>query len=105
MADENGIYKVVTANRLRDGIIVYFNSDSGWTADIHQATVAAGEDAEALVAVAEQDATSNLVVGVYAIEITGDHQPLTARERIRAEGPSIRYGDDALPANNSDFEI
>lgn len=105
MADDNGIYKVVTANRLRDGIIVYFNRDSGWTADIHAATVAAGEDADALVAVAEKDAQSNLVVGVYAIEITGDHQPLTARERIRAEGPSIRYGEDALPANNSDFEI
>ncbi len=105
MADDNGIYKVVTANRLRDGIIVYFNRDSGWTADIHAATVAAGEDADALVAVAEKDAKSNLVVGVYAIEITGDHQPLTARERIRAEGPSIRYGEDALPANNSDFEI
>ena len=105
MADDNGIYRVVTANRLRDGIIVYFNKDSGWTADIHEATVAEGEDADALVAVAEKDAKSNFVVGVYAIEITGDHQPLTARERIRAEGPSIRYGEDALPANNSDFEI
>ncbi len=99
------VYRVVTANRLRDGIIVYFNSDSGWTADIHAATVAAGADADALVAVAEKDAKANFVVGVYAIEITGDHQPLTARERIRADGPSIRYGDDALPANNSDFEI
>lgn len=99
------VYRVVTANRLRDGIIVYFNSDTGWTADIHAATVASGEAADALVAVAEKDAKTNFVVGVYAIEITGDHQPLTARERIRADGPSIRYGDDALPANNSDFEI
>ncbi len=99
------VYRVVTANRLRDGIIVYFNSDGGWTADIHAATVASGTEADALVAAAEQDAAANLVVGVYAIEITGDHQPLSARERIRAEGPSIRYGDDALPANNSDFEI
>ncbi|MEN3975216.1 DUF2849 domain-containing protein [Emcibacter sp. SYSU 3D8] len=99
------VYRVVTANRLRDGVIVYFNSDSGWTAQIHEATVAAGEESEALVAAAEKDAAANLVVGVYAIEITGDHQPLTARERIRAAGPSIRFGDDALPANNSDFEI
>ena len=105
MADDTGIYRVVTANRLRDGVIVYFNSDSGWTADIREATVASGEDAETLTAAAEKDAKANLVVGVYAIEITGDHQPLTARERIRADGPSIRYGDDAVPVNNSDFEI
>ena len=99
------VYRVVTANRLRDGIIVYFNHDSGWSVDIQAATVAAGADADALVAAAEKDASANLVVGVYAIEITGDHEPLTARERIRAAGPSIRFGDDALPANNSDFEI
>ena len=105
MADETGIYRVVTANRLHDGIIVYYNKDSGWTADIREATVASGEDADALVALAEKDAAANVVVGVYAIEITGDHQPLTARERIRSAGPSIRYGDDALPQNNSDFEI
>lgn len=99
------VYRVVTANRLRDGIIVYYNKDSGWTADIRSATVASGEDIDAVTAAAEQDVKSNLVVGVYAIEIAGDHQPLTARERIRAEGPSIRFGDDAVPANNSDFEI
>ncbi len=105
MADDTDIFKVVTANRLRDGVIVYFTRDGGWTPDIHAATVAAGEDADALVTAAEKDAKANLVVGVYAIEITGDHEPLTARERIRAKGPSIRFGEDALPANNSDFEI
>jgi sulfite reductase (NADPH) hemoprotein beta-component len=105
MADETGIYRVVTANRLRDGVIVYYNKDSGWTADIREATVASGEDVDALAAVAEKDAKANVVVGVYAIEITGDHQPLSARERIRSAGPSVRYGDDALPRNNSDFEI
>ncbi len=99
------VYRVVTANRLRDGIIVYYSRESGWTPDIRLATVAAGAEVEALTQAAEKDAAANVVVGVYAIEITGDHRPLSARERIRAEGPSIRFGDDALPANNSDFEI
>ncbi|MGE0667343.1 MAG: DUF2849 domain-containing protein [Sphingomonadales bacterium] len=105
MADETGIYRVVTANRLRDGVIVYYTAGGGWTADIREASVASGEDVDTLLGAAEKDAKENVVVGVYAIEITGDHRPLTARERIRAVGPSIRYGDDALPANNSDFEI
>jgi hypothetical protein len=99
------VYRVVTANRLRDGIIVYYNKDSGWTADIRAATVASSEEIDALTAIAEKDVKSNVVVGLYAVEIAGDHQPLTARERIRADGPSIRFGDDAVPVNNSDFEI
>lgn len=106
MADgDQSVFRVVTANRLRDGVIVYYNSDGTWTPDIHAATVVTGDDADPLVAAAEKDAKANLVVGVYAIEITGDHQPLSARERIRATGPSIRFGDDAVPSNNSDFEI
>lgn len=106
MADgDQEIYRVVTANRLRDGAIVYFNRDSGWSEAIRDATVAAGDEIDALVALAERDVSNNVVVGAYTIEIAGDHQPLSARERIRAHGPSIRFGDDAVPVNNSDFEI
>ncbi len=106
MADgDQSVYRVVTANRLRDGIIVYFNRDAGWSEHLRDATVASGEEIDGLVALAEKDVQSNNVVGAYTIEIAGDHQPLTARERIRAEGPSIRFGEDALPRNNSDFEI
>jgi hypothetical protein len=99
------VYRVVTANRLRDGAIVYFNRELGWREAIAEATVAASDEIDALVARAEQDVRANLVVGAYTIEIAGDHQPLSARERIRASGPSIRFGEDAVPANNSDFEI
>jgi sulfite reductase (NADPH) hemoprotein beta-component len=106
MADgDQEVFRVVTANRLRDGAIVYLNRDAGWSESIGDATVASDAEIDDLVARAEEDVKSNLVVGAYTIEIAGDHQPLSARERIRAQGPSIRFGEDALPANNSDFEI
>ena len=108
MADSEGIFQVVTANRLRDGLIVYMTKDgerTGWTENISYAHVAEGDDIDALMAVAEQDVTGNVVVSPYAIEIAGDHDPLTARERIRAAGPSIAFGDDAVPFNRTDFDI
>ena len=98
-------FQVVTANRLRDGAIVYLNAESGWVDNIAQATVASEDEIEALLKRAEKDADENLIVEAYPVEITGAHEPLSARERIRAAGPSIRYGDDAVPVNSSDFEI
>ena len=98
-------FQVVTANRLRDGAIVWLNSSEGWVEDITQATVAAEDEIEALLAAGESDVAANLVLDVYTVEITGAHEPLSAREKIRANGPSVRYGDDAVPINNSDFEI
>ena len=98
-------FQVVTANRLRDGVIVYLNREQGWVEDIAEATVAAEDEISALVTQGEKDAAANVVVEVYPVEIPGSHEPLSARERIRAQGPSIRYGEDAVPTNNSDFEI
>ncbi|MFN3230527.1 MAG: DUF2849 domain-containing protein [Alphaproteobacteria bacterium] len=102
---DDATFKVITANRLGDGIIVYFSAASGWQESINDATVASGDEVDALLERAEQGVDANQVVDVYAVEITGAHEPLSARERIRASGPSIRFGDDALPTNNSDFEI
>ena len=98
-------FQVVTANRLGSGAIVYLNKDTGWVPSIGEATVASEDKIDALMKKAEADVAANVVVEAYPIEITGNHEPLSARERIRAQGPSIRYGDDAVPMNNSDFEI
>ncbi|MDA0338392.1 MAG: DUF2849 domain-containing protein [Proteobacteria bacterium] len=98
-------FQVVTANRLRDGAIVYLNDESGWVESISQATVASEDEIDNLIKRAEKDVAANLIVEAYPIEITGAHEPLSARERIRAAGPSVRYGDDAVPVNSSDFEI
>ena len=103
MDDET--FQVITANRLRDGIIVYFNAASGWQESIKDATVVSGDEVNTLLTQVEQDVAANRIVDAYAVEITGAHVPLSARERVRAAGPSIRYGEDAVPTNNSDFEI
>lgn len=108
MTDSEQIYQVVTANRLRDGTIVYMTKDgtrTGWSDNISYAYVADESEIEALVAQADTDIKNNVVVGAYAIEIAGNREPISARERIRAAGPSTRYGDDAVPFNSSDFEI
>lgn len=108
MSDSEEIYQVITANRLRDGLIVYLTKDdsvTGWTETIGYAHIAGEDEIEALLATAKTYEDSNVVVGTYAVEIAGSKVPLTARERIRAAGPSVRYGDDAVPFNSSDFEI
>jgi len=102
---DDDTYQVVTANLLVSGKIIYLNANSGWHDDIKDATVAAGDEVEELLARAQRDVAANQVVDAYAIEITGAHEPISARERIRANGPSVRYGEDAVPANNTDFEI
>lgn len=108
MSDSEEIYQVITANRLREGVIVYMTKDgnvTGWTENIDYAYVAGEDEIEGLLDIAKGYELSNAVVGTYAVEIAGSKVPLTARERIRADGPSIRYGDDAVPFNSSDFEI
>jgi hypothetical protein len=99
MSDETETYMAITANRLRDGIIVYFREKDGatvWTTALADATAyAAGEDMEAALGRAKEFIKSGLVISVYAVEITGNNMPLSAREAIRAHGPSIKYGADA----------
>ena len=82
---------VITANRLSDGRVLWLGN--GWVENLAQARVVVG-DAAAAAALAEAQAAerARLVVGVYAAEVVetaaGPH-PVTMKERIRAEGPSI----------------
>ena len=98
-------FQVITANRLRDGAIVWMNQDSGWVERVDDATVAAGDEIDALLKKAETDVEKNVVVEVYPVEVTGSHEPLSAREKVRAAGPSILYGEDAVPTKRTDFDI
>ncbi len=88
--------QAATANRLRDGAVVYLAADGSWStrfADSAVAEDAAG--AERLAAVANQAALDRVVVGPYLIEVAvagGRLQPLGTRERIRASGPSVSEG-------------
>jgi sulfite reductase (NADPH) hemoprotein beta-component len=88
--------QIVTANRLRDGAVVYLGADSRWSTMIADSAVARDAAAAAsLMATAERAVADRVVVGPYLIEVAvtgGLPQPLGTRERIRAFGPSIAAG-------------
>jgi hypothetical protein len=106
--------KVITANRLADGIVVYAGHDGSWSERLSQAKIFASKaEAEAGLFVAQDDAKRNLVVEPVAVEVTEDASGLravTLREAIRAQGPTIDFlprthalahGADASPANSA----
>ncbi len=92
--------KIITANRLTDGIVVYL-SGAGWETAIHEAAVLSASDAlEAGLDTARRAIANREVVDVNAIDVTvGDDRrpvPVRLRERIRAFGPTVAFGEMAL---------
>jgi hypothetical protein len=85
--------KVLTANRLSDGAVVYLGA-GGWSEWIDAASVAADETAAAdLEARGAQAVAERQVVDPYLIDVISEGGHLAAarlRERIRAAGPTVR---------------
>ncbi len=85
--------KVMTANRLKDGTIVYLAEGENWVERLSLARLAqTGESQQALEAAAERAVQRQVVVGPYLIDVEADHsaiRPIGQRERIRACGPTI----------------
>jgi len=80
---------MVTANRTRDGAVVYRTAAHGWSTTIADAAIVRTvEDARALLA--ESVADGVVAIGPYIapVEITNDGKiaPGNLREHIRAEG-------------------
>lgn len=92
-----GTKKVVTANRLIDGLVVFVGPGPDWVTEIDRAVVL--EDGRALDAALEFGADEVLarkILDPYAIDVTvadGSAVPTRLRERIRAIGPSVDYGE------------
>ena len=109
MKDSIEVFKVITANRLGDGIVVYLTKDGkdlGWSTSIEDAAIFHDSVVDRVLRLAESEVEANVVVGLYAIEIRGKHRPLSTRETIRASGgPSIKYGEDALAPDEPDYMI
>jgi sulfite reductase (NADPH) hemoprotein beta-component len=83
---------LVTANRLRDGRVVWLAADGGWTEAVRDAAVFAGEQVETGLARGQEAELHQLVVGPYAVEVTlgaAGPVPLRMRERVRLDGPSV----------------
>jgi len=85
--------KIVSANDLLEGDVVYLDEAGGWTRDLNRAAVA--HDAEAAQALlADAIAQQDRIVGPDLIEIglstSGVRRPVHYRDIFRERGPSNR---------------
>jgi hypothetical protein len=86
--------QVLTANRLDNGRVVFLAEDGRWVSLLGEARIAhdpaAASELEVLGAADEQACR---VVGCYLIPVAqrdGRVEATSARERIRAQGPSVQ---------------
>lgn len=91
--------KALTANRLADGEVVFWN-DGRWVERFADAQLWAADDPAAVEAEAGGKNQPTVVVDVYLIDLIeseGVWAPLSYRERIRALGPSnhLQHGKQA----------
>jgi Protein of unknown function (DUF2849) len=86
--------QVMTANRLRDGEVVFLTRAGEWSEKIDDAVLAQEPLAVAAIeARAAADVGANLVTGQYLFDATRVKGLIRAdhiRERIRTLGPSVR---------------
>jgi hypothetical protein len=86
--------KVLTANRLKDGVSVWYTGKE-WSELFEKSHIAHTQDDESeLTAIGTQAYANNEVVDVNLIEVKRDSGLLIAtrlRERIRVDGPTIEY--------------
>jgi hypothetical protein len=88
--------KIISANRLSDGLVVYFAAEGTWTLDIAGAKSFATEaELDAGLKFAKSDEKRNLVVDPFAVAVEAAGAkavaPLSLRNAIRAKGPTIAY--------------
>jgi len=89
---------VITASFTADGTVAYLKADGSFSPKLADASVfERKEDAEAARKQAAQ--TEAVVTDPYLMQVAGESsdsaQPsdvLTARERIRSQGPTVPYG-------------
>ncbi len=90
--------KVVTANALIEGDVVYLTVDDRWTRDLAQAEIITDE-AHAQLRQLMAEAQPDQVVGVYLADVTAGTngpEPTHFREDFRRSGPSnYRHGKQA----------
>ena len=84
--------KIVTANRLIDGEVVWLGAGNAWVGQVSEALVLEGkDDVAAALAAGAASADRRQVVDVYEIDVIeeeGQLVPVRLREKIRAKGPT-----------------
>jgi hypothetical protein len=95
--------KIFNANDINHGRVVYLAADGSWSERIADAAIVqSAEDEARLQAIADAAFEARQVVDVYAIDVAIEDsriRPLVYRERIRAEGPSVRLDLGKQSAN------
>jgi len=91
---KSGHIKILTANDLRSGGVVFASDDNSWSPYISQAQLASDSTMmEALTIRGEQAVNSQLVVEPAFIEVVVENglpRPLRFREQLRVNGPSVQ---------------
>lgn len=86
--------KIITANRLRDGDVVYLTATGSWSLWLEESLVVDDDAGEArLLDAAAKAEEERLVVGSYVMKVDvvdGEIRPLSQRELLRSLGPSNR---------------
>ena len=94
--------KVVTANRLREGDVVYLTAADQWTPHHHEAELIEDE-AHAQMRLLHANAQKLLIVGAYLADArqgAKGPEPTHFREAFRTRGPSnYPHGKQADPTN------
>lgn len=92
-----GPRKAITANRLSDGLVVFLSEGRDWSLSIDDARLFEdGPELEEALAFGRAQQEARVIVDAYAIDmqVVGDRAlPSRLRERIRALGPTIAYGE------------
>lgn len=93
MATPRGTHFVISANFLASGAPCWRRADGTWSPTLQDAHAAATEDErDAMLAQAGRE--EGVVADPYAFPVQvggGVIDPLTAREQIRAKGPTVAY--------------
>ena len=82
--------KVITANDLLEGDVIYFQADNSWTRDLAQAELIVDE-AEAQLRLLEAEKQNIRIVGAYLADAKAGPngpEPVHFREDFRRKGPS-----------------
>ncbi|HWA91857.1 MAG TPA: DUF2849 domain-containing protein [Rhizomicrobium sp.] len=91
---------MLTANRLRDGAVLYWKAGA-WVERLAEGEIFATQaEADAALAAAQDFVARNAVVSPYLFDVQDDGSPVKEREIIRAAGPSVR-DDLGKQANES----
>ncbi|OIQ33634.1 MAG: sulfite reductase [Alphaproteobacteria bacterium MedPE-SWcel] len=94
--------KVVTANDLLEGDVIYLTPAGGWTRELSEAELITDE-AEAQLRLLDAQSQPKIAVGAYLADAKAGEQgpePTHFREEFRRTGPSnYRHGKQEAAAN------